>query len=57
TFIEGQGRHPSGGWAPEASLLVLGLQRDEAAALGRRWRQNAVLWIGRETIPELLLLR
>ena len=56
-LLDGRGRHPGGGWEPEASFLAFGFQRDEAAELGRRWRQNAVLWIGPGAVPELLLLK
>ena len=57
TLFEGQGRHPSGEWAPESSLLILGMERGEAAELGARWRQNAVVWVGAGAVPELVLLR
>ncbi|MGB0331423.1 MAG: DUF3293 domain-containing protein [Planctomycetota bacterium] len=53
----GRGRHPGGGWDPEPSLLVLGLDREEAVLLGHRWRQNAVVWAGDDAVPRLLLLR
>lgn len=55
-FIEGEGRHPSGGWT-EPSYLVLGLSLDEAKELGRRYEQNAVVWCGADAVPELVLLR
>jgi hypothetical protein len=55
-FIEGEGRHPSGGWA-EPSYLVLGLSLDEAKVLGRRYEQNAVIWCGTDAVPELVPLR
>lgn len=57
TCLAGEGRHPDGGWTPEPSLLVLGLEREAALALGRRWEQNAVLWAGPDAAPELVLLR
>jgi len=55
--LAGQGRHPDGGWPPEPSLLVLGLDRVAASELGRRWDQNAVVWVGEDATPELVLLR
>jgi len=55
--LAGHGRHPDGGWEPEPSLLVLGLDRAAAEALGRRWEQNAIVWAGEDATPELLLLR
>ena len=56
SFIEGEGRHPSGEWT-EPGYLVLGLSLDEARALGRQYEQNAVVWCGADAVPELALLR
>jgi hypothetical protein len=56
-IIDGIGQHPSGDWPGEASLLVLGLEREMAQDLGRQFRQNAVIWCGANAIPELILLR
>ena len=56
-FIAGEGRHPAGGWPAEASFLVLGISREEAMDLGRRYEQNAVVWCGADAVPELVLLR
>ena len=46
-----------GGWPGERSLLALGLGREAAKRLGRRYGQNAVLWAGKDAVPELVLLR
>ena len=56
-FLAGEGRHPAGGWPAETSFLVLGISREEAKELGRRYEQNAVAWCGPDAVPELLLLR
>lgn len=56
-YFAAQGRHPRGGWPAEASFLVLGLSRQEAAALGRRYWQNAVVCCGADTVAQLVLLR
>jgi glycine/D-amino acid oxidase-like deaminating enzyme len=56
SLIAGEGRHPSEGWV-EPSYLVLGLSRDEAKKLGRRYEQNAVVWCEADAVPELVLLR
>jgi hypothetical protein len=53
----GEGRGDRGDWPAERSLLVFGLARGPAAALGRRWRQNAVLWVARGLPVRLLPLR
>ncbi len=55
TAIQGLGKHPTGDWPGEPSYLVLGLSRDEARELGRQFEQNAVLWIGANAVPELVL--
>ncbi len=56
-FIEGVGQHPSNAWSGEPSLLVLGLSLEAAKILGRRFEQNALVWIGTDGVPELVLLR
>ena len=56
-FIEGAGRHPTNGWAPEPSYLVLGASLAMATSLGRVWSQNAVVWSGSDAVPQLILLR
>lgn len=55
--VEGEGSDPSGKWRPEKSYLAFGIDADAARELGRRFKQDAVVWIGREAIPQLLLLR
>lgn len=51
------GQHPSSDWPREPSVLALGVRREEAAALGREFGQNAVVWSGATGVPELILLR
>lgn len=53
----GYGRHPSGNWPPERSVLVMGLGRDGAAELGERFGQDAVVWSDEDAVPRLLVLR
>lgn len=53
--IEGQGVGDDGSWPAEPSLLALGLGRDAAQALMIRYRQNAVVWVGSDGVPVLLL--
>ena len=55
-FLRGEGRDPQGLWPAEPSLLVIGIGRGEAAALGRALRQNAIVAIERGAAPELVLL-
>jgi hypothetical protein len=56
-FIEGHGRGHDGTWPPEASLLVFGPRRAAAASLGRRLRQNAMVFVRRGAPAELVALR
>lgn len=48
---------PVGRWAGEASFLALGMQPAEAMKLGRKFRQNAVVWAGPNAKAWLVLLR
>jgi hypothetical protein len=56
-FAEGEGSGDDGTWPAEPHLLVFGLRRTMAAALGRRLRQNAVVFVRRGRPAELLALR
>lgn len=56
-IIEGEGSDPSGKWRTEKSYLAFGIDADAARELGRRFKQDAVVWIGRDAVPQLLLLR
>lgn len=57
TFFPGLGRHPSGQWAGEGSLLAMGVNEDGARELGRLYGQNAVVCAGVDARPRLVLLR
>lgn len=48
---------PKGIWPVEPSWLPQGLDPATSQVLGRRYRQNAVLWAGFDAIPTLFLLR
>lgn len=51
----GQGEDPT--WPAEASYLAIGISPENACELGRKYRQNAILWIGANAVPELVFLR
>ena len=55
--LPGEGRDPAGRWSAEPSVLVLGISRAEAEALGRRFEQNAIVFVEKGGAPELVLLR
>jgi len=52
----GEGRDPKGGWNPEPSVLVIGIARADAEDLGRRYDQNAIVFIEKGRPPELVVL-
>lgn len=56
-LVEGAGEDPEGRWPAEQSYLVLGMALEAAREAGRRYGQNAIVWVGADAVPELLLLR
>ena len=56
-FLDGHGRGLAGDWPSERSVLAFGLSKSAAAAIGRRFRQNAIVFVRRGTSTELLMLR
>lgn len=52
----GAGIPDRAGWAPEDSLLVLDISREQAGALGRRFGQTAIVLGGKGAVPELVYL-
>jgi Protein of unknown function (DUF3293) len=55
--FEGAGADPSGDWPAEKSFFALGIDLDAARSLGTRYKQDAVVWIGADAVPKLILLR
>ncbi len=56
-FLEGIGIDPLGAWPGEPSILALGVARKEAVQLGKTFGQNAIIWVGKEGVPELVACR
>ena len=56
TILEGAGEGQDPDWPAEASFLAIGLSRAQACDLGRKYRQNAIVWIDADAVPELVLL-
>jgi Protein of unknown function (DUF3293) len=52
--LPGTGQHPSNGWPGEESVLVLGLQLNEAKTLAKKFEQLAFVWAGRGRPVELI---
>lgn len=55
-IYQGEGRDPAGEWPAEPSVLIMGIPREEAEALGRKLEQNAIVWIEKGKAPELVAL-
>ncbi len=55
--IEGAGADPSGKWPKEKSFFALGINLETAKSLGICYKQNAIVWVGADAVPELILLR
>ena len=53
-YFAGFGQSPDGLWTPEASLLIIGIERSEAVGIGIRFEQNAIL-AGRKGFPPELV--
>ena len=56
SFIEGLGRDKKGQWPDEKSVLVLNMSNAAARTIGNKYGQNAILWIEKDAVPQLLLL-
>ena len=52
-----EGADPTGKWPTEPSVLVLGISRDQAAALAQQFQQNAFVFSDALALPALVLLR
>jgi hypothetical protein len=57
TTIEGAGGEPGSDWTPERSVMALGLDLDASRAVGCEFDQDAIVWLGADAIPQLVLLR
>ncbi len=56
-MIESLNIDPTNLWPAEESFFVLGLDLNTAKSLGQQFNQNAIVWIGSDAIPRLILLR
>ena len=57
TYLEGEGCGADDNWTPECSVLAFRVARRVAARLGRRFRQNAVIFVSYGKPAELMMLR
>lgn len=56
-LIESINIDSSGVWPDERSICVLGIDLGTIRSIGRQFEQNAVVWVGKDAVPRLLLLR
>lgn len=55
--IPGFGVAEDGSAPGEESVLALNVSLDEAREIGNHYKQNAIVWIGEDAVPQLILLR
>jgi hypothetical protein len=55
--IEGSGSEEGTAWPAERSYFALGLTLDLAKTVGAHFAQDAIVWVGADAIPQLILLR
>ncbi len=55
--IEGSGSEEGTDWPSEKSYFALGLALEPAKEIGTHFDQDAIVWIGADAIPQLMLLR
>ena len=51
------GGEKGGGWAAEESYFALGMALEPAKAMGTHFDQDAIVWVGADAEPQLVLLR
>ena len=56
-LLAGRGVDPAGRWPAEASVLVLGLERDAACEIARHFGQAGLVCAGDDAVPRLVLLK
>ena len=55
--IEGSGSEESTEWPAEKSYFALGMALEPAKAIGTHFNQDAIVWVGTDAVPQLILLR
>ena len=55
--IEGSGSEKGSKWPAESSYFALGLALEPTKAIGRHFDQDAIVWVGADAVPLLILLR
>ena len=55
-FFEGHGVGEDPTWEPELSLFIIGISKDDASIIGKKYEQNAIVCGEINNPPELLIL-
>ena len=55
--VEGSGSEEGTDWPAEKSYFALGLALEPAKAIGIHFDQDAIVWVGPDAVPQLILLR
>ena len=55
--IEGSGSEEGTEWPAEKSYFALGLALEPSKAIGIHFDQDAIVWVGTDAVPQLILLR
>jgi hypothetical protein len=53
---EGHGVGEDPRWEPERSLFIIGISKDDASEIGKKFEQNAIVYGKIDFAPELLIL-
>lgn len=56
-FFGAFGVDPSGRWPSEEGVIAFGLDLEAAIIFGTDFEQNAIVWVGKDCVPQLVLLR
>jgi hypothetical protein len=56
-YFPAEGKHPNGNWPGEPSYFILGLSLEKSCRLGKKYKQNAIVWCGPDLMPQLVVLR
>ncbi len=54
-YLNAIGKDPKNKWKGEASFFIENISKENAIKLGRKFNQNAIVWIDQNLIPELIL--
>ena len=55
--IEGSGSEDGTDWPSEKSYFALGLALEPSKTIGTHFDQDAIVWVGPDAVPQLILLR